>query len=452
MRASITLLFTALACCAWSQPNNPTPIEHFPTVDKVIAVIGDEIVLYSEMETAAMEMAKGKTPTEELRCRAFEELLYQKLLLHHAKVDSVDVTEAEVQDQVQRRIDYYMSMFGSQEEFEKYYGKSIATLKEEYFDDVHEQLLIEKEQGEASKNEKTTPADVLAYFNAQPKDSIPLIPEQVAYSQIVFEPNIGEQEINKLIHFMDSIRADIAAGRTSMTLQAAKWSEDPGSKYKGGCYPLQRRGSFVPEYEAAVFSTDEGKFTPVFKTDYGYHFVKVVEKRGDFYESCHILMSPKFKDQDLDRARIQADTVYTNLQAKLISFDDAALRYSSDEDSKNQEGKVSSMTTGGLRHEIGSLDPEINLILARLKPGEYSAPVLATDGSGKKKYVIYKLDERIVAHRANMDLDYEIFMSAATATNKRKTTDDWVRGKLKKTYIKIYPEYLNCPFEFSWLQ
>jgi len=443
-RLSIVLRATVLSLNAWAQPQQ--------TVEEIIATVGDEIILLSDLENSLNETYKGKTVSQEQRCAAFESLLYQKLLLHHARVDSVEVTESDVNAQVERRIDYFVQMLGSEEAFEQYYGKSIALLKEDFFDMVMEQMLVEREQQEVTKGVVTTPADVLKYYKEQPKDSIPLIPEQIAYSKIEFSPQIKEREINRVIHFLDSIRADIASGRSSMTLQAAKWSEDPGSKYKGGCYPLQRRGTFVPEYEAAVYNTDEGKFTPVFKSDFGYHFVKVVEKRGDFYESCHILMTPKVLDKDLDVAHTLADSVYANIKANKIDFKSAARQYSTDEDSKNQEGQVLSPSTGGLRHEIGNIQPEVNLLLSRLQPGEMTEPVLNTTEDGAKSYVIYRLDERINAHRANMDLDYEIFQNAASAQAKNKATDQWVKTKLSRTYVQIDDNYKsNCAFEFGWI-
>ncbi len=441
---SLTLIGFILLIKAGAQPQQ--------TVEQIIAVIGDEIVLLSDVENALNESFKGKTPTAEQRCKAFETILYQKLLLHHARVDSVEVSEGDVNAQVQRRIDYFVQMLGSEEAFEEYYGKNISTLKEDFFDMVMEQMLIEKEQQEVTKGVVTTPADVVKYYKAQPIDSIPLIPEQIAYSQIVFAPKIREREINRVIHFLDSLRSDIAVGRSSMTLQAAKWSEDPGSRYKGGCYPMQRRGTFVPEYEAAVYNTDEGKFTPVFKSDFGYHFVKVVEKRGDFYESCHILMTPKVSEKDLDMAHISADSVYALIYSKKIDFKMAARQFSTDEESKNQDGQVLSPSTGGLRHEIGAIQPEVNLLLSRLQPGEITEPVLNTTEDGSKSYVIYRLDERINAHRANLDLDYEIFQNAATAQAKNKATDVWVKTKLDRTYVRIEDEYKNnCSFEFDWI-
>ncbi len=443
MKKFVIVLFILLSFQSWGQ---------LQTIEKIVAVVGDEVVLLSEIENSLLESSKGKVITEEMRCKALENLLYQKLLLHHAKVDSVEVSDGDVNMQVERRIDYFVQMFGSEEAFEKYYGKSIPVLKEEFFDSVKEQLLIEKEQQEVTKNTVTTPADVLKFYKEQPNDSIPLIPEQLSYSQIVFAPKIKEKEVNKVIHFMDSIRNEIMVGRTSMTLQAAKWSEDPGSKYKGGCYPLQRRGTFVPEYEAAVYNTDEGKFTPVFKSDFGYHFVKVIQKRGEFYETCHILMTPKVSELDLDKAHLLADSIYAALKKETLNFHDATVQFSTDEETKNQEGQVMNPQTGGVKHEIGGLDPEISLILSRMKPGEISAPVLSTTVDGVKRYVIYRLDGRINAHKANMDLDYEIFQNAAAANAKKKSTDKWVQNKLKRTYIRIEDEFKNkCSFEFKWI-
>ena len=188
--------------CALSQPA-------LKTVDEIIGVVGDEIILLSDLENALLETFKGKPAPNEARCQAFENLLYQKLLLHHAKVDSVEVDDSEVQMQVDKRINYFVQMLGSEEAFENYYGKSIPVLKEEFFDTVKDQLLIEKEQQEVTKNSVTTPADVLKYYQEQPKDSIPLIPEQIGYSQIVFAPKIREKEITQVIHHLDSIRNGI---------------------------------------------------------------------------------------------------------------------------------------------------------------------------------------------------------------------------------------------------
>ncbi len=419
-------------------------------VDRIIGVVGNEIILQSDLESSVLEMTEGKGSDDAaMRCSVYENLLYQKLLLNQAKLDSIEVSDGEVQSQVERRIEYFVQMFGSVEEFEKYYGKSQAQLKEEYFDLIKDQLLVQKMQDNITNKVKVTPADVLRYYQTVPKDSIPLIGEQVEYSKIQVAPKVRDTEVQRIIHMMDSIRMNLANGKSSMTLEAAKWSEDPGSKYKGGCYPLQRKGSFVPEYEAAVYNTPEGSYSPVFSTVYGYHFVKVVEKRGEFYESCHILMSPKVKSDDLDDARKKLDKVIASI-GDTLSFSQAALKFSTDEDSKNQGGKVINQASGGTRHDVASLSSELNLVFMGMKLGDISDAILATAEDGKQSYVVYHLDNRLPAHAANMKDDYEIFKQVAEARAKQVETDKWVKKRIASTYVQTDTDYLNCDTQFAW--
>lgn len=421
------------------------------TIDKIIGGVGNEIILLSELENAKYEISQGKSNFPRQReCSLFEDLMYQKLLLHQAKLDSVEVTDGEVNSQVERRISYFLEMFGSVEAFESYYGKSVAELKIDFFDLIKDQILVQKKQEEITKNVQITPSMVLKYVNTLPIDSLPLIGEQIQYSQIVIAPMIPEKENQRIIHFLDSIRADIVAGRTSMTIQARRWSEDPGSKYKGGCYDMLRKGSFVPEYESAVFTTAENDYSPVFKSVYGYHFVKTVEKRGEFYRSCHILMSPKISDADFDKCRLQMDTIYQNLKNNKISFSAAASRFSTDEDTKNAFGKVMNMQSGGSRHDVASLTPELNLALSKLQVGEFSEPMVMKQPNGKDAYVIFKIDARIPAHRANMEQDYELFQAKTDALEKQRVTDTWVQKALKKNYSFVAEEYKNCTYRFNW--
>lgn len=423
-------------------------------IDKIIGVAGNEILLHSEMESAIMQMTEGKSSNlnHEQRCEIYENLMYQKLLLNQAKVDSVEVSDAEVQMQVARRIDYFIQMFGSVEEFEKYYGKTQSQLKDEYFDMIKDQLLVQRMEDQITKGVKVTPSDIQRYYNSVPADSLPLIGEQVQYSKITIDPKVRETENQKIIHFLDSIRVNLVNGKSSMTLEAAKWSEDPGSKYKGGCYPMQRKGSFVPEYEAAVSNTPEGTYSPVFSSSYGYHIVKVVEKRGEFYESCHILMSAKIMVEDLENARKSLERLIPILRSDSISFTNAVLRFSTDEETKNQFGRVINPSTLGTKHDVSGLSSEMNLVLMNMKKGQISDPILITKPDGKQTYAVYRLDEKTPAHRANLKDDYEIFKNVAEAEVRQKATDKWVRRKIEDTYIKVDDEFATCKFEFPWVK
>jgi peptidyl-prolyl cis-trans isomerase SurA len=442
IRINLLLWALVISVATFAQPGK--------VVDRIIGVVGSEIILQSDLEASVLEMTEGKGSDDAaMRCSVYENLLYQKLLLNQAKLDSIEVSDGEVQSQVERRIDYFVQMFGSVEEFEKYYGKSQAQLKEEYFDLIKDQLLVQKMQENITNKVKVTPADVLRYYQTVPKDSIPLIGEQVEYSKIEIAPKVRDSEVQRIIHMMDSIRMNLSNGKSSMTLEAAKWSEDPGSKYKGGCYPLQRKGSFVPEYEAAVYNTPEGSYSPVFSSVYGYHFVKVIEKRGEFYESCHILMSPKVKSADLDVARQGLEKVVGSI-CDTLSFSQAALRFSTDEDSKNQGGKVINPSTGGTRHDVSTLTSELNLVFMEMKPGDRSDAILVSAADGKQAYVVYHLDSRLPAHAANMKDDYEIFKQVAEARAKQLETDKWVKKKIAATFIKTDPEYSGCRTQFAW--
>ena len=413
-------------------------------------MVGNEVILRSDLESLELETTGGKGgATEQQRCKNLETLLYQKLLLHQSKMDSLEVSDVEVQSQVTKRIEYYIQMFGSVEEFEKYYGKSQTKMKDEFFELIQEQMLVQKMQDAIAKNLKITPADVVRYADNIPSDSIPLIGEQVEYSKIQISPIIRETEKNRIVQTMDSIRNVLVSGRSSMTLEAAKWSEDPGSKYKGGCYPMQRKGSFVPEYEAAVFNTPQGSYSPVFSSTYGYHFVKVIEKRGEFYESCHILISAKSKPEDLEQARVKLADVYMQLKDTL-TFSTAVKRYSTDAETRNQGGKVMNVATGSTRHDVATLSSEMNLTLMSMKPGDFNEPTLLTAEDNTKSFVIYRLDRRIPAHKANLKDDYEIFKQATEAKLRQDLTDKWIRKTLLNTSVEVDDAYLNCKFTFPW--
>jgi peptidyl-prolyl cis-trans isomerase SurA len=423
-------------------------------IDEIIGVVGDEILLHSDIKSAEKDFAKGaeRNAAPFKPCVVYEELLFQKLLLHQAKVDSVNITDAEVNGQVEQRLNYFIQMLGSVKEFEQYYGKTVSQMKEEFHDLIKDQMLAQREQSEVTKHVKVTPADVLTYFKTLPADSLPLISEQVQYSQLVINPIIREEEKDKIQNFLDSIRKDLINGRTSMTIQAAKWSEDPGSKYKGGCYPLQRKGSFVPEFEAAVFATPEGTYSPVFKSVYGYHFVKVIEKRGEFYEACHILMAPKIVADDLDNARLKCDSVFLAIRSDSLSFEKAVVRYSTDDETKNGQGVVVNPQTGSSRHDIGTLPADINLVIRPMKVGEISNPVLVTRPDGSQAYAIYKLVNRINAHRATMEQDYDIFKNRAEGLARENEIKKWVRKTLAKSYVYVHPDYQVCNFRFDWIK
>lgn len=422
-------------------------------IDKVIAVVGNEIVLYSELEAQLEQFrAQGYPIDNNSRANVLEDLLFQKLLLHQARIDSVEVSEAEVQAEIDRRLEYFVSMFGSIEEFTKYYGKSVAEWKAEFQDPIRDKQLIERMQGTISANVRSTPGDVQSYFNEIPKDSLPLINEELQYSWIVAQPEVRESEKQRVRQKLDSIRTLVMTGKMSMTLAATRYSEDPGSKFKGGCYENVRRGQFVPEYEAAVFTTPEGSFTPVFESDFGYHFVKVQEKRGEVYTSCHVLMKPQVYESDLELAKARLDSAAAMLQRDSVNFKAAVMRYSTDEATRFAGGRVTNPITGSTRHQSDELSTDLFFILNKMEPGEISEPTLLTDQDGTQRYVILKLDSRIPAHIADLSNDYQMFQMQAESDLRNQAIRDWIIKHLKQTYVRLDETYHQLKFEHRWIK
>lgn len=422
-------------------------------IDKIIGVVGNEIVLYSDLQNAILEMTQGKTrvlPEEE--CAIVEGLMFNKLLLHQSKVDSLEVSDSDVETEMERRLARLVGYFGSIEEFEKYYNKTITQLKAEFREDIRDQLLTQKMQAEITTGVSVTPAQVTEFFNSIPADSLPLIGVQVQYAQLLMKGEIRDAERQRIKHFLDSIRTDIVNGKSTMLLQAAKWSEDPGSRARGGCYDLQSKGTFDPAYEAAVDVTPEGGFSPIFETVFGYHFLKVVEKRGNFYEACHILMAPKVSPDDFEKARLRLDSLRNEINGGRLTFEDAASGFSQDEDSRNQLGMVLNPASGGFKFEASEIPPAVNLVLDKLKPGETSTPVLIELPDGTFAYVVYKLVSRVEAHRANMENDYLIFKNMAQQELEQEKTFKWVKKRLGETYTSVDNKYVGCDFQFPWFK
>lgn len=439
-------LALALLCCTLT-----TIAQEPQLIDKISAIVGSEIILYSDVEIQALQVTEGASPTEAIRCETLEDLLFQKLLVNQARLDSVEVTEVEIQSTIQRRLDYFINIFGSEEAFVEWYGKSVVEWREEFRTPIEEQLLAQKAQQQIMFSVSITPGEVEEFFNALPSDSLPLMNEQVHYSQIAIDPEIDEEEKQHTISFMDSIKTRLSTGQSSMTLEAAKWSEDPGSRYKGGCYPMQQKNTFVPPYEAAVFNTEIGGYSDVFESEYGYHFVYVKDRRGNMYEACHILMIPEIDVADLERSRNELENIVEQIRTDSIDFKTAVAKYSTDEATKNQEGRVINLASGGTGFDISELpDPNIFMALSSVEKGEVSDPIRITKQDGKESWVVFQLNDRVPAHKANLLDDYLIFKNQAEADKQQKSLLDWVSKQLEKTYVRVEEDYHSCPFQFNW--
>jgi len=453
----ITLLFAFFltsSVATLAQPGNSTNfIEKFQLIDGIIAVVGDEIVLNSSIEDRALqERLQGKESGENDRCKFIEELLFEKLLLHNAKIDSLEVTDGQIMDEIDRRLAYYVQMLGSVEAFEAEYGKTVSEWKADFTEPIKEQLLAQSMQQSISQEVRATPAEVIDYFENTPVDSLPLIPEEISYSEIVLQPEISEVQRQAVRTTLDSIRNLVASGKLSMTLAATRYSEDPGSKYKGGCYENISRGAFVAEFEAAVFDTPLNGYSSVFETDFGYHFLRVTDKRGDKFSACHVLMKAKVDLFALENLKSEIDSLHIALEAGDISFDSAVLSYSTRTKTKNSKGQVVNTRDGGVMFGVDELDPNIYFLLEPLAEGGVSIPVQLLDEDENGYWTILKLDGRRVAHRANPKDDYALFQSQVENNMRTEEMNDWVEQHISDTYIRITPSFEDCLYNMNWVK
>ena len=425
----------------------------FQLLDGIIAVVGDEIILNSSLEDRALQarMQGGKVGEGE-QCGFLEELLFEKLLLHNARLDSLVVGDGEVMDEIERRLAYYIKMLGSVEAFEAEYGKSVAEWKADFTEPILDQLLAQRMQQSISQEVRATPAEVIEYFENTPVDSLPLIPEEISYSEIVLQPVISETEKQAVRTTLDSIRSLVASGELSMTLAATRYSEDPGSKYKGGCYENISRGVFIAEFEAAVFDTPLNGYSPVFESDFGYHFVRVTDKRGEQFSACHILMKPKVDPLALENQKPIIDSTYASLIAENITFEKAVLSFSTRESSKNSKGQVVNPRDGGLLFGIDELDPNLYFLLEPLEIGGVSSPVQLMDEDGNGFWTVLRLEDRKAAHRANPKDDYALFQAQVENNLRADDMNGWIDQHISDTFIRFSPTYNTCEFNLNWKQ
>lgn len=426
-------------------------------IDAIVAVVGDGIVLESEVEAQAFamkaqlaQMGKSAELTDVQRCNLLEELLFQKLLVHHAQLDSLEVTDAEVMDEIDRRLAYYIQMFGSVDAFEAEYGQSVSEWKAEFEDPVREQLLAGRMQAQINQQVRATPAEVQLLYADTPKDSLPLIPEAVRYRELVLQPAITEGQKADVRNFLDSVRTLVSTGKLSMTLAASRYSEDPGSKYKGGCYQNIGRGQFVPQFEAAVFDTPIGDLSPVFETDFGYHFLRVTDRRGQVFSACHVLVSPKVDPLALAEMGVEMDSIAAQLQAGTLAFEDAVLRYSTREETKNQGGLVVNPRDGGTLFGSDEIDPNLFFLLNALDPGSVSDPIQLLDSDDQGYWIAVELVERVAAHRANPAQDFGYFQSIVEDRLRSKQLQDWTERAIRDTYVRVDAPYAACGFDQDW--
>lgn len=421
-------------------------------IDAVVAVVGRENILLSDIEQQylQMRMQEGVRESESsTKCMILENLLFEKLLLYQAELDSVEVTPDQVNAELDRRMRYFISQFGTQEKLEQFYNKSVSEFKADLQGVISNQMKIERVQQGITEFAEVSPAEVRKFFREIPRDSIPLIGSVVELAQIVKKPVISPEEKFEVRDRLQAYRKRIMEGESFEAL-AVLYSEDPGSARQGGDIGLRGRGELYPEFETIAFKLEPGEISEIVETEAGYHIIQGIERRGDFMRVRHILMKPKVSPYELDKARIFLDSIAGLIRMDSITFEEAVVKFSTDP-SKNNSGMMINPMTGGTQWQLDELDPKVFFVIDKLEEGKISAPTLMQDQTGDEAYQLLYLKRRTQPHRANLEEDYDQIQNWALMQKKSDIIKKWIISNSRKAYIRIDEKFLDCNFEHKWL-
>lgn len=421
-------------------------------IDEVVANVGDNIVLMSDIESQYVQyrMQGNIDNAAEIRCQILDNLLFQKLLLTQAQLDSVVITDARVQSELDRRLRYYISQFGSKEKFEEFYNKSIVEIKEEFREIIRNQLMSEEVQQKITLNVKITPSEVKSFYQKIPADSLPLISIEYQIGQIVRKPEISQKELDFAREKIKSIRDRVLAGESFETL-AVLYSEDPGSAKDGGFIGTVGRGDTYPEFEAAAFNLKKGEISEIIKSEAGYHIIQMIQRKGDYIDVNHILIRPKVDPYDLQDAYQFLDSIANLVKSDTTSFEDA-VRLHSDDPNKVNGGMLINPMTGSTWFGADELDPQVFFVIDKMEVGEISDAVKMTTEEGTDAFRILYLKSRTTPHRANLKDDYNKIQQWAQQEKEANALAKWVRIRAEKTYVTIDDKYLTCPILQKWVK
>ena len=442
------LILTAIACVSTMigmAQNN--------VIEEVAWVVGDEPIYKSEIEEQYMQMQYEKQSMDgNPYCVIPERIAINKLFLHQAKIDTVEVQDAMVMQQADSRINYFIANLGSKEKVEEYFRKPLPELKEQMMEVIRDQYSIQEVQRNLTSDIKATPSDVRRYFSSLPSDSIPFVPLQVEVQIITLNPVIPQQEIDDVKARLRDYTNRINSGESDFSTLAILYSEDGSSVY-GGEIGFKGRGELVPKYPSVAFNlNDTKKVSKIVETEFGFHIIQLIEKRGDRINTRHILLRPKVSEKDLTDALNRLDSIRNDIVADKFSFEIGAQYISQDKNTKNNNGMMVNQQMGGTRFEMAALPQEVAKVVDTLEVNEISKPFIMIDQSSNKEVVaIVKLKNRIAGHKANLSEDYQMIRSMYENSAKAQVIEDWIKKKQKETYVRIEEGWRNCEFQYDWL-
>jgi len=441
--AALLILLHFVATPAFAQPQKPAGT----LVDGVAAVVGKNIVKYSDVERSytQMRMRSGASDAQSSRCAILENLILTQLLVHKGELDSVEVNDEEVKQYLDNFLQSDLERYGSKEALREATGFAYDELKDQYEHMIRTNLLSRSVEYSITENVKVTPAEVTEFFNTLPADSLPMMPERYEISEIVIQPTIPETERDRVRAELAELRERVIKGE-SFSMLAALYSQDPGSARKGGELGFFPRGRMVSEFESAAFALKPGEVSPIIETQFGFHIIQLIERRGNTINARHILIIPKVSSDDLLRTRMKLDSIASEIRAGRISFEDAAKQYSTANNAK-QGGTVTNSNDGSNRLDPETLKANYYAVgVQGMEVGDVSNATAFKTEDNQDAYRIVRLNRKYPSHKANLTDDYDNIYNAALANAKQKRMLEWARKQAKKTYIRLSDEFKDCSF------
>jgi len=450
--AIIGLLLTANAALAQTQPDTlrqKQPVQK-RLIDQIVGVVATRPILESDLVDPEDPDAAKSEPMS-VKCKLLENLILQKMLINKSELDSLTVDESEVDQRLDKKLAYFLRLAGSQEKLEQIYHKPMAEFKADMMIPTKEEAMAEKAKDKVVENVKITPSEVKAFFNRIPADSLPKVGTIYEIAHIVVEPAIDPTELSEARNKIKGLRDRILAGGSFSSL-ALIYSDDPGSATKGGELGLFNRGTMAPEFEAAAFSLKKkGDVSEIIKTSFGYHIIQLIERKGEFVNVRHILVTPRVSPVELDKAGRKLDSIADLIQKDSIKFDAAARKFSTDKSFVNN-GDMINPTTLNTKFSANDLDPTLIAILDKMKVGEVTRPMPMDTEDKRKAYQIIMLKSKSQPHVATLNTDYDIFQNMGLMTKKNEALEKWAIEKVKTTYIKVNDKYKECDFYKRWFK
>ena len=427
-------------------------------IDEVVWVVGDEAILKSDVESERLNAQyEGRKFDGDPYCVIPEQLAIQKLFLHQAELDSIDVSEQDVLSRLEQQTNWLIDQIGSKEKMEEYYNKTSTQIREMLRENIRNGMIVQKMQQEIVGDIKIVPADVRRYFKNLPQDSIPYVPTQVEVQIVTLEPKIPQEEIERVKKALRDYTDQVNKGEIAFSTLARLYSEDEGTRRRGGELGFMGRGELVPEFANVAFNLqDPSKISKIVESEFGFHIIQLIEKRGDRINTRHILLKPKVEEKDLEASLLRLDSIAKDIRNAKFSFDEAATFISQDKDTRNNHGLMANPKSGTARfemQELAQVSQEVAKTIEGLNVGEISEPFTMINNKGKEICAIVKLKARIDGHKATITEDYQRLKSIVQSKLGDEKLQKWIVDKQKSTYVRINENWVTCDFKYpGWVR